>query len=92
MTYVKQQVVLIKFIDFTLKSINTLMLYCAFRIIYYLDQQIQNILTIMSVSYSTATRFDIFTSLSGSLVLHIFKVTQSIKLVGYNVYMGDCCR
>jgi len=69
MTYVKQQVVLIKLIDFRL------MLYCAFRIIYYLDQQIQNILTVMSVSYSTATRFDIFTSPSGSLVLYIFKVT-----------------
>ena len=39
----------------------------ALCIICYLDQPLRNILTVMSISWSTPTCFDVFTSSSGSL-------------------------
>ena len=43
-------------------------------VIYYLDQRMHNILTVMSISYSNPTGFDVFTSSSGSLFLHMLKL------------------
>jgi len=39
-------------------------------LVYYLDRQMHNILTVMSISYSTTTCFAVFTSSSGSLFLY----------------------
>jgi len=41
------------------------------NIIYYLDQPMPNILTVISVSWIIPTCFDVFTSSSGSLFLYM---------------------
>jgi hypothetical protein len=54
-------------------------MYRALCAIYYLDQQMHNLLTIMHSSYSIPTGFDVFTSSSGSLFSYA-DVTKSLKL------------
>jgi len=46
-------------------------MYRALCVIYYSDQQMRNILTVMSLSYSSPTGFDVLTSSLGNLFFYM---------------------
>ena len=51
--------------------------------LYYLDQQMPNIFTVMSISQSTPTYFDVLSSYSGRLFLYLRKLHLLISIINY---------